>query len=1077
MEIGYYVRCPIVLEDADRFFPRCFIMAQISSFDELSNIVQVEIYDLFGCKKYYKHAFSCTSFDANKVKRCAAPKGSQVIYNNKIGKIETFTRPVKGDDPHYYYLRLEDGSTVKANEKDIKFDFNQMDYHPVKQMIDFELHNPSWYASRLKVSKNIHIVKNAAYGFEFLTGCRTFLLTHQVITILRCMEGKIIRHMLADEVGLGKTIEACSIVKILTEEHRDIKALFIVPEALTTQWQNELFFKFNISAQINTTKSKVDFLILSLENIEKFDNQLSRNWDIIIVDEIHRLLVDDYRYNLILSLSKSTKNILLLSATPIQDRKTEYHKLLMLLNPSQYEKMPVEVFNELSEKQQSIQRKINIILKRMDNYQAYSKSIVNQLNGISIELKDSTLNKLLGNLSSESYLENKSDVECIIAYICENYRLERNIIRNRRGLLSHKLCTRELESIKYLPSSAYDGYNEEGTIQAVIEWLSHNNDGSLEYIQMTVQPILNALFSSPWALKNVMSQNGITDSNIKPKLTSWIEGARYEETNISRILDEEPDQIRGRILKAIDYIEQETAILEDESVKIVVFSCFTETAHHFKIACDNRWSSEFSAEFCNGMSVSDLENSIFEFQNNSKCRILICDELGGEGRNLQNAHMILHLDIPWSVHAIEQRIGRLDRLGRNIEMPVRSIAIYSEDSIEEQLYTIWKDGIKVFNESLSGLEIIMNDLNTLIMSAMRDNLYYGLGNSLEEILTITNEMKEKVEDEQLFDIASTLYRPLSLQVERMLHYYQSEEDEIYSEAMLIWGNQTGLRSHKNHDHGLLEFNEAEFSVNSAIKAMFTPPDWSSYERYPMVKRFGKILGTFNRQKAIEREDVLFFAPGDPIFDAIINNSLTNNRGRCCAFEVKGDYDYTGFVFTFNIEPDLIPLITNQINYQAMSQFRMYLPLTQIQVFVPLNNISKSVPESYLSELLNLHGKIRSSSHLGARKGYEDQNSSLEQFMRKLGATDWESLVTQAYKKAKSEVVEKVKEKSDLPLAKREMERLLNGFKAEALYFDKNLDNVEEVERTYKGLFEGLKKPKILVDSLSFLKVKKSNELS
>ena len=117
--------------------------------------------------------------------------------------------------------------------------------------------------------------------------------------------------------------------------------------------------------------------------------------------------------------------------------------------------------------------------------------------------------------------------------------------------------------------------------------------------------------------------------------------------------------IKGRLLKAIDYIEQETDLLDDPSAKIVVFTSFTETLHHFIKLAHNRWGDGFSVAFCKGMSRTELEDSVYEFQNNNNCRILVCDEMGGEGRNFQNADMIIHLDLPWSANTLEQRIGRL----------------------------------------------------------------------------------------------------------------------------------------------------------------------------------------------------------------------------------------------------------------------------------------------------------------------------------------------------------------------------------------------------------------------------------
>lgn len=93
----------------------------------------------------------------------------------------------------------------------------------------------------------------------------------------------------------------------------------------------------------------------------------------------------------------------------------------------------------------------------------------------------------------------------------------------------------------------------------------------------------------------------------------------------------------------------------------------------------------YAVAFGKHMNREELEDSVYAFQNDSTCKVIICDETGGEGRNFQNAEQIIHLDMPWSANTLEQRIGRLDRLGRSPEQDVLSVVLYAEDSIEEKL--------------------------------------------------------------------------------------------------------------------------------------------------------------------------------------------------------------------------------------------------------------------------------------------------------------------------------------------------------------------------------------------------------
>ena len=146
--------------------------------------------------------------------------------------------------PYWYWIKFPNGKYAKECETELKFDYSQMNYAPDKQLRAYEFQHPTWFINHLKVSKNLHLVNNATYGFRVLAGCRAFLLPHQISTVARCFETTPVRYMLADEVGLGKTVEACSVLSILASENKDLRVLIVVPGALASQWKNELNYKY-----------------------------------------------------------------------------------------------------------------------------------------------------------------------------------------------------------------------------------------------------------------------------------------------------------------------------------------------------------------------------------------------------------------------------------------------------------------------------------------------------------------------------------------------------------------------------------------------------------------------------------------------------------------------------------------------------------------------------------------------------------------------------------------------------------------------------------------------------------------
>ena len=918
MKVGQYVRCPIVLEENDNYFPRSFVLGKITSINELSGEVNVKLYDLKNSKRFYAHAFEKGQFPIEKINRCGAAKDAPVNTSMGPGKILSRRIEKKEDAFYEYFVMLDSGKISSFMENTIEIEYSAADYQPIKQMMQYEFQNPTWYANRLQVSSNMHMVNNTVYGFKELVGCRT-LMAHQISTIVRAFESRPIRYMLADEVGLGKTIEACSIVKILNTEKKDLRVLYIVPGALAQQWENELRYKFEITATQNLALAAYsNHVILSLEEIDEFCEAIALNWDVIIVDETHRLLGMSAKYDLILQLSKRIENALFLSATPIQNRKEEYLKLLSLLQPEQYCKMSISDFSSILSKQKKIQRRVNGMISHMNQYEEYKEDSLEKLKELADDLGDPNLSDIVAGIDLEDDHWGRAAMEQSLSYISENYRIERNIVRSRREYVSETLGKRQLETLSYGMKNADDNYCERNVYFALLEYVS----ASIQEDKLSMQDIfrlLQGMFSSPWALERVLDDIDADDIELKELLKLWISQADDELAQIDYFMDESPDDIKGRLLKTVDFLEQEVTISKDNNGKVVVFSEFPETLWKFGEMLEKRDIP--CVCFMSNMLKDELEDSVYEFQNHEEVRVILCDATGGEGRNFQNADWIIHLDLPWTANAIEQRIGRLDRLGRDIEhLEVNSLVLVAEDTIEEQLFKIWNEGLSLFEKSLSGLEIITGELNERIEEALLDDVYTGLENAIDDIIDMTEDTRDAVEEEQLYDSGSVIYRPLSIAVKQMLQTYSGGENDLFQSSMLGWANQAGLKSTVNKNE-IIQFADSMFVARSAIQSLLVPPDWNLYDNTAIVRKEGRILGTFNRSTAIKREDLLFYAPGDPVFNSIIGNAIDSGRGRCCAFSALAPFNYRGFVCVYNVEPKINHLIeTAKINEKFRSKY-------------------------------------------------------------------------------------------------------------------------------------------------------------
>ena len=1071
MLVGCYYRCPIVVEEGDRDHPRFYVLAQLVEYNEIADAVKVEMHDLLGSRQYYGDLFQHNVFFSQAVTRCEACPGG--VVEGRWGRgtiVSRASEPYSEDEPYWYWIKLPNGKHVKECETELKFDYSQMNFAPDKQLRAYEFQHPTWFINYHKVSKNLHLVNNATYGFRVLAGCRAFLLPHQISTVARCFETTTVRYMLADEVGLGKTVEACSILSILASEKKDFRVLIIVPGALASQWKNELHYKYGLDVAIASPGTPI--CLLPMEDIGKSLLTLSMPWDLAIVDETHRLLANDTWYSQVQNLSRRVTHILLLSATPIQDRNEEYRRLLALLNPEQYETMSAERFSWMVKRQKRIQKSANLLLGYLERYNEYAEIVLDDLNSIVETLEDAALGKMVKDIDLSEEDQGLSKVKQALAYICENYRIERRVIRNRRQFISEKMARRTLCAIPYSPLSLNENYNEIGAIQNTLAYLADNGEDDEEYVTQTAIPLLSALFSSPWAFEDALHKLKIDDGILLNSAAAWRRQAENEHSLVNVALDEDPDLIKGRLMTAMNYIDQETDILDDETCKLVVFTAHNATLVQFLKLFNTRYADMgiHAVAFGKHMDRDKLEDSVYAFQNNPACRVIICDETGGEGRNFQNASQIIHLDLPWNANALEQRIGRLDRLGRDPNMDVLSVVFYADTSVEEQLFHIWKDGMKLFEKSLSGLEIITGELNELIVDALLNDYYTGLTNAFDDILDQAEEMRESVEDEQDFDLGATLYRPLSQGIDNVLSIYASEDDNLFATAMIGWGKQVGLSTEKPTSSGLIEFSESTFSVNSARQSIFIPPEWDKYTNSSIMRREGRLLGSFDRQTAATREDILFFAPGDPVYDSIISNAVGCNRGRCTGIETVAAYNYDGFVFIYNIAPKLDELLENEMTLQTLAQYRMYLPLKQIIVTVPLTARSKEVPEK---EIINTLLALRPNSvnHLGRRGGSKMSISPLERFISRTPPSTWEPLVDKASATAYKWACARLEKRSDFEAAEKEMQRVLNGYRAEYIYFERDMSSVDERAHLFDVTLRALKNAKPELDAVCFLRVR------
>lgn len=1076
-----YVRCPV---DEDLDEARTYFMGQITHVDDKQGIIKVVFHDPSKLRSFFVSLPDTARYEPKFIKRVSALSNSLVIFKGRRVKLLSVSKTPDPESPFYNYIveYFADGvvKTGEVSETQIEIPFTRANFNPAFQMINFELQNPQWYLKRRIVSKSLNIISNSPSGFKNLLGTRVHLFRHQVDTIIRALSESPCRLMLADEVGLGKTIEALSIIKGITDKRPNMRSLIIVPETLIYQWQTELSFKFWTDAPIWGVDRIDDPKILLISSQELIKNQdkimAICKWDMCVVDEAHKLLVNDNLYNSVLALCETTENILLLSATPILHRENEYHKLLTLLNPTRYKQMDVNDLGNLLNKQRNITDIVFNLMRDLSDYSQYNltNDYIEGLTQINDEIKDIKLAKLISIIDSTSEDRGLSIVKLALSYIAEFYQIERNIIRHRRAELTTTDTIRKLIPISYEMASAETGFYEENTYNALLDYIDtireNNNDVSIEYKKL----LISAVSSSPYALYDLITtrvKDATTDNmefrSLRSYINSWKDAFDNEISRINEIRND-IDSFQSKFSKIIDHIDQEDI---NCNKKYLIFTAFTKTALKLEECFKTFFGAETVTSFHKEKTQEQMQDAASQFQNDEHCRFMICDESGGEGRNFQIADFIIHCDLPWSPAVLEQRIGRLDRIGRDNNKAVVSIVVYSEGTIENDLFNIYNQGLNVFCESLCGMEIAFEQIHNTITNSLNEDTRFGLSRIIDEIISFSDLIKTEIEKERYFDLARQLDIDLQERLDKLIRHFTDNDGAELMNTMMAWPEMAGFTdisiSDVFHDGSkVISIDTSDPNHYSMLNTLYFPPKMSDIIKHSKYKN--DIRGTFSRSAAMKHENLTFFAPYNAFFDSITGNSEECYKGRCCAFKYTGcNIEFTGVVTTWNIRYNPTMLYKNGYSNELVSLISRYMPLNQVDFTNGINPKFDDVPKEGILEQIEISSHEKP-IHLGKR-----ENGAIDKFKSSFTHNGWKDYIKKAYGLGKKYVTEQARIFVESDKAQKELERMLTTNSAREIFYGYADDSATLKDSDMiSALIYGLENPIIELDSIAFVILQK-----
>ena len=479
-------------------------------------------------------------------------------------------------------------------------------------------------------------------------------LPHQLETAKQVIENMNGKAILADEVGLGKTIEAGLILKEYMIRGLVKKVLILVPASLVTQWSIELNSKFFIPA-ISQRKSYVweqcDVVVSSIDTAKRNPHRdiiFKQDYDLIIIDEAHKLKNNKTKnYEFVQNLKK--KFCLLLTATPIQNRIEEIFNLVSLLKPGH-----LGSETAFYEKYKRDARSLN------DN--EHLKELVNKV-----------------------------------------------MIRNRRADTGIEWTKRHVETlpIEFTPQEK-ELYEAITTLKNEGDWVQ-KSAFSVMTLQREACSSREAVF---YTLKNMLQKKEDPTPAFEEQIQSLIKRVEAVQKN-------------SKAEKALEIIQR----VND---KVIIFTEYRATQLYLQWFLKQHGIS--SVPFRGGFKRGKKDWMRELFQKNMQ--VLIATEAGGEGINLQFCNHIINFDLPWNPMRLEQRIGRIHRLGQEKDVMIYNFAI--KDTVEEHILKLLYEKIHLFEKVIGELDDILTKLE---FGNIEDHLIDIFGKSCSE-----GEMRIKMEN-------------------------------------------------------------------------------------------------------------------------------------------------------------------------------------------------------------------------------------------------------------------------------------------------------------------------------------------
>ncbi|MGB0743006.1 MAG: RNA polymerase-associated protein RapA [Opitutales bacterium] len=740
---------------------------------------------------------------------------------------------------------------------------------PEDRLIGGQVDQSAAFSLRYEAIRQLnHARQSSVVGFM---GGRIDLIPHQLYIASEVANRYMPRVLLADEVGLGKTIEACLILHRLNLTGRAERILIILPESLVHQWFIELLRRFNlwftlIDAEHCESATAVDpevnpfnehqLVICSIKSLLEHprwaEAAVGAKWDMLVVDEAHHLEWTPEQaspeYQLVEALSQKSHGLLLLTATPEQLGADGHFARLRLLDPERYPDL--EKFRE----EQASYSQVAEVANKLEADAPLEPGEKKFLRRVFSEFSDAEFKKEL------------EDKASLLEQLVDRHGTGRVIFRNTRDALEG-FPQREARPAELAPRAKLSKSDLEARLHAEFE--RENNDGQIEEE------------AEPYDFRH------------GPRV-HWL-------AELLQSLDEHEKVLlicstREKVQAIYD------ALLEEINVKAALFH--------------------------EELTLLQRDRNAAWFAEPEGARILLCSEIGSEGRNFQFAHHLVLFDLPLNPELLEQRIGRLDRIGQTetirIHMP------FLPHSWTELLQRWHHEGIDGIEHSLKGGNAYLNRFGKQLLKLghefhQNDKKIRKEADALiAESRAFRDDLENRLSEGQDRLIALNSFREEE-SAELVTHIQQQDADRTLDGFM-----------NRIFDHFGVTVDDLDSrSFHLAPGQLFT-------DAFPGLPEEGTTV-TCDRTKALSREDIGFLTWDHPMVRGSIDLMLSSEKGNSCIVVWQDD--------ALDVPPILIEAIyVLESVAPARLHVDRFLPPTPIRILVDMqgNNCS----EDFLHSLIN-----------------------------------------------------------------------------------------------------------------------------